>query len=390
MTGTAPPIEFPIFSGGPLYRLQQRIRLIEPSRRRLGLAALYAVLITWLPMVFLSASQGLAIGPTHLESFLMDFEVAARCLVTIPAFLFGETVCGAQLLAVVRQFLDADVVTGEARARFKELVEQTVRQGCSNRVEMALLVLAYIHSLIVFVYILNYPDATWRLTIRDGHYALSLAGAWYFLVAFPLFSLLFLRWIWRITLWWRMLWRISKLELRLTAAHRDEAGGLGFLSQSLQAFSLFAFGAMALAAGAMADFILYGGDTIAQHQWEIGGLALVLLLLIAGPLLVFIPRLYEAKESAVFQYGALTSRHLQKVDRKWLSESPLDEDVGIDFRAVAHMGTSMKAVREMSIIPIYKDDVLKLLFVALAPFVPLLATLIPLDEVLKLLLKVVM
>ncbi len=32
--------EFPIFTGGPLYRLQQRIRVVRPGERRLGLAAL--------------------------------------------------------------------------------------------------------------------------------------------------------------------------------------------------------------------------------------------------------------------------------------------------------------------------------------------------------------
>jgi len=43
----------------------------------------------------------------------------------------------------------------------------------------------------------------------------------------------------------------------------------------------------------------------------------------------------------------------------------------------------------MSIIPLVKDDVLKLLFVAFLPYVPLLITLVPMDEVWKLLLKVV-
>ena len=121
-----------------------------------------------------------------------------------------------------------------------------------------------------------------------------------------------------------------------------------------------------------------------------GGLVVFLLLLIAGPLLSFIPKLYEAKESAVFRYGALVSRHIQHVDRKWLTGRPLEEDPGVDFRAVAHMGTSMVAVRQMSVIPLYKDDVLKLLLVSLVPFLPFVATLVPMDEVLNLLLKVIL
>jgi hypothetical protein len=113
------------------------------------------------------------------------------------------------------------------------------------------------------------------------------------------------------------------------------------------------------------------------------------LIVIAGPLLLFVRQLYEAKDSAVFQYGALASRQIQQVDRKWLSEEHIQGGAGIDFGAVHQLGNSLTAVRDMSIIPLVKDDVLKLLFVAFLPYVPLLITLVPMDEVWKLLLKVV-
>lgn len=388
-SSAAPATEFPIFTGGPLYRLQQRIRLIQSGRRRLGLAALYAILAAWVPMALLSAVEGLALGPTRLESFLMDFEVYARWLITVPVFLFAEPLCENQLRAVVRQFEVAGLVVGETQAKFTALVQDAVQLSRSERTEMVLVGLAYAHSIIAFTFVLYYPEPTWRLPLRDGHHVLSLAGAWYFLVAFPIFSFLLMRWLWRIGLWWRLLWYTSKLDLRLSPAHRDEAGGLGFLSESLSAFAGFAFAVTALTAGGLADMVVYEGESPLLHQWEVGGLELFVLFLLAGPLLLFVLRLYEAKESALFDYSALASRHIQEVDRKWLSGEPLKEDVGIDFRAMAHMGTSMRAVREMSVIPIYKDDVLKLLFVALLPFIPLLATLVPMNEVLKLILKVV-
>lgn len=386
---SSPASDFPIFAGGPLYRVQQRIRVVREGRRRFGLATLYAVLVAWVPMVLLAAAEGLAFGPTRLESFLMDFEVNVRFLVTVPVFLFAESICEEKLRAVVRQFRDANLVLNEARDRFEQLLLDTIRLSHSNRAEMALVGLAYVHSMIAFVYVLYYPEATWRLPVRDGRHILSMAGGWYFLVAFPLFSVLLLRWLWRIILWWRLLRQISKIELNLSPAHRDEAGGLGFLSGSLAAFAGFAFGNTALCAGGVADFVIYEGESPLQYEWEVAGLIVFLLVLIAGPLMFFVLRLYEVKESASFQYGALASRHIQQVDRTWLSGTPVKEDVGIDFRAVAHIGSSVKAVHEMSIIPLYKDDVLKLLFIALLPFLPLLTSLIPMNEVLELLLKVV-
>lgn len=382
-------VEFPIFTGGPLYRLQQRIRVAQPGKRRLGLAAFYAILVAWVPMALLAAAQGLAIGPTRLESFLMDFEVGVRFFVTVPVFLFAELICTNQLRVIVRHFVEANLVTGETLAQFRKLVEETVRMSRSDRTEMALVGLAYLHSMIAFVYILYYPDPTWRMPIKDGRHVLSLAGCWYFLVAFPLYSLLLLRWMLRIALWWRLLWKISKLDLLLSPAHRDGAGGLGFLSESLSAFSVFVFASTALTAGGLADFIIYEGDTITQHQWEIAGLILFLLLVIAGPMLSFIPKLYEAKENALFHYGALASRHIQYVDHKWMTGDVTKDDAGVDFRAIAHMGSSVKAVRDMSLIPLYKEDMVKFMLAAALPFLPLVTTLIPMDELMKLLLKMV-
>ncbi|MDF0666061.1 MAG: hypothetical protein P0119_08310 [Nitrospira sp.] len=381
--------DFPIFGGGPLYRLQQRTRLVREDRRRIGLAAFYVTLVTWAPLALLAAAQGLVIGPTRLESFLIDFSEHARFLVTVPVFLYAELICGTQLREIVRQFEDAGLVVDEARERFKRLVQETVRLSHSSRAELVILGLAFLHGLFAFLYVLNYPEPTWRLVTRAGGPVPSYAGAWYFLVAFPIYSFLLMRWFWRIGLWWRFLGQVSKLELNLSPAHRDGAGGLGFLSESLSAFAGFGFGVMATAAGVTADFVVYGGDSLLKYEWEVGGLLVLLVSAIAGPLMLFAHRLYEAKESALFRYGALACRHIQEVDRKWLAGRPLTEDVGSDFRAVAHMGSSVNAVRQMSIVPLYKDDLLKLIVVALLPFLPLLATLVPMDEVLKLMLKMV-
>ena len=272
---------------------------------------------------------------------------------------------------------------------FKTWYRISSRLSRSGRVAAVLLVFAYLHSLIAFTYIINYPEVTWRFGAGDGRHVLTLAGGWYFLVSFPIYSFVLLRWVWRLGLWWRLLWRISRLELDLSPAHRDGAAGLGFLSESLLAFGGFAFAATATTAGEVADHVVYEGASPLQYEWEVGSLLVALLVMIAGPLLLFVRKLYEAKDSAVFQYGALASRQIQQVDRKWLSDEPVQGGVGVDFGAVHQLGNSLTAVRDMSIIPLGKDDVLKLLFVAFLPYVPLLITLVPMDEVWKLLLKVV-
>ena len=381
--------EFPLFTAGPLYRLQEKLGLVREGKRRLGLTAFYSVCIAWAPMALLAVAEGFAIGPTRLTSFLMDFEVNVRFLIAVPVFLLSETMCERQLQTVVQQFQNAGLVLEEARSQFQDVVQNIVQLSRSGHVAAALLVLAYLHSLIAFTYIINYPEATWRIGGGEGRHVLTLAGGWYFLVSFPIFSFLLLRWVWRLSLWWRLLWRISRLELDLSPAHRDGVAGLGFLSESLLAFGGFAFAVTASTAGEVADYVVYEGASPLQYEWEVGGLLVALLIVIAGPLLLFVRQLYEAKDSAVFHYGALASRQIQQVDRKWLSGEPVQGDAGIDFRAIHQLGNSLTAVRDMSIIPLDKDDVLKLLFVAFLPYVPLLVKLVPMDEVWKLLLKVV-
>lgn len=59
-----------------------------------------------------------------------------------------------------------------------------------------------------------------------------------------------------------------------------------------------------------------------------------------------------------------------------------------DFRSVTHLGHSVTAVHQMSLVPFSKEDILKPVVIALLPFVPVLATRIPMEEILAVLLKI--
>jgi len=389
--GSSTALSFALFDGGPFHRLQQRLGLVRAEQRRMWFRVLVAVLISWVPMAVLAAEQGLAIGPTRLESFLMDFAANARFLVTVPVFLLAEASCMTQLRSVVRQFLDAGLVKDASRASFEATVRDTVRRSHSGRAEAVLVGLAYLHTVVVLIYLLDYQDSTWRTPVMGGRHVISLAGMWYLVVAFPFFSFLLWRWLWRLGLWWRFLWQTSKLDLRLSPSHRDGAGGLVFLSESLQAFGGFVFGVMSMWAGALADLVVYEGYSLFAYQWQMVEILVMVLILIAGPLLLFVRPLYEAKERGIFRYGALASRQIQQVEDTWLPEGIVREDLESsmpDFRSITHLGHSVTAVHKMSVIPINKEDILQLLIIALLPFVPVLLTQIPLAEILSLLLKV--
>lgn len=385
------PTSFSLFEGGPVYRLEEKLGLVRDGQKRRGSCMLFALLVAWVPMLLLAAAQGLAIGPTRLESFLMDFAVNARFLITVPVFLLGEPICREKLTTVVRQFLEAGLVKDESREQFNAMVGETVRLSQSGRTDALLVCLAYLHSAATLAVVLfGLQHSTWRTPMSNGHAVLSLAGGWFFLVALPLYFALMWRWLLRIALWWRFLWQVSGLDLRISPAHRDGAGGLEFLGNSVEAFAPFVFGVMSFSAALVADFVVYEGDSPLQYQWHVVGLVVFLLILIAGPSLFFARALYKAREEAIFRYGALASRQVRRIEAMF-PEGPVREDREWslpDFRPITHLGHSVTTVHKMALVPLTKERVLLLVAVALVPFIPVLATQVPIGEMVSVLLKV--
>ena len=79
---------------------------------------------------------------------------------------------------------------------------------------------------------------------------------------------------------------------------------------------------------------------------------------------------------------------MREFDAKWLrggasSDEPL---VGSgDIQALADLANSFEVVRTMQIAPITKDAILRLIAATLAPIAPLALTMMPLEELLKML-----
>ena len=88
---------------------------------------------------------------------------------------------------------------------------------------------------------------------------LSLAGMWYGYVSLPLFQFLLMRWYFRLFIWARFLWQVSRIDLSLVPTHPDRVGGLGFLSNTVYAFTPLAVAHGALLAGLIANRISTSG-----------------------------------------------------------------------------------------------------------------------------------
>ena len=361
-----------------------------PVRRCAGLVRQRIIVISlfaWLPLLALSALEGQLLGGRVAVPFLLDVEVHVKFLLAMPLLIAAELVVHQRMRLVVRQFLERNLIPESAMTRFDAAIASAFRLRNSVLAEVLLIAFVYgVGILIVWRHYTALDTATWYATPSAEGSKLSLAGMWYGYVSLPVFQFLLLRWYFRLFIWMRFLWQVSRIELSLVPTHPDRVGGLGFLSNTVYAFALLAVAHGALLAGPIANRIFYLGAALPEFKLEIAVMVIFLLCVVLGPLLVFAPQLAQAKRTGLREYGTLAERYVREFDAKWLrGGAPADEPLvgSADIQSLADLGNSFEVVRTMQIAPITKDAVLRLVAATLAPVVPLVLTMMPLEELLK-------
>ena len=232
---------------------------------------------------------------------------------------------------------------------------------------------------------------SWHGAGTSGKLQPSLAGWWLGCVSLPIFQFLLLRWYFRLVIWARFLWQVSRLELRFMPMHPDRCGGLSFLAMVSQAFAPVLVAQGVVLAGSIANKIFFAGAKLPAFKLEIIGLVTVMVFAILGPMLVFLPHLAAARRAGLREFGVLASRYVREFDRKWLrGGAPADESLlgSGDIQSLADLGNSYAVVNEMRLTPFTLRNLLQLAAITLLPIAPLLLTMIPLEELLERLLKV--
>jgi hypothetical protein len=169
-------------------------------------------------------------------------------------------------------------------------------------------------------------------------------------------------------------------------------GGLGFLSDTVVAFATLLLAHGTLLAGAIANRIFFGGATLLDFKVELAVIPAFLLLIVLGPLVLFMPCLAEARRVGLREYGTLAQRYVREFDDKWLrGAAPTGEPLvgSADIQSLADLGNSFEIVRGLRPVPITKEALAQLAVITLVPVAPLVLTMVPLNELVKRLLQVV-
>ena len=382
--------QFLLTQGGPTYRLEMRVGLIRANSSRILRRALLSILATWIPLLILSALQGNAAGHLVSVPFLRDFAVHARFLLSVPLLLLAETVLGPHLAYAASHFVNSGLVTEKDLAKFDSAIESGLRGRDSTAAELILLFLAYVFTAIGLVSSAVHVS-TWYALRSSAGVSLTWSGWWFVLFSVPLFQFLNLRWLWRLFLWGQFLWRMNKLNLQLVPTHPDEAGGLAFVGESQRFFGIVLFAYSIAFAGVLANGVIYDEFSLPHFAPVIAVYVITAVAIVMIPLLVFSGSLVKSKRRGLYQYGTLATEYTSSFHQKWIVKPRLSEEVLLgtgDIQSLADLGNSFAVVEKMNAIPMGPRTLIQLALSCLIPMAPLLLTMMPLGELLKMLLKI--
>jgi hypothetical protein len=175
----------------------------------------------------------------------------------------------------------------------------------------------------------------------------------------------------------------------LLPMHPDGAGGIGFLGGTSFAFSPIVFAQGALLSGFIANRIFYQGRTLLSFDTIIVGFVGFYVVSILGPLTMFSFALSRGKRRGVREYGTLATTYAYEFTQKWIRGGGDGEAIlgSGDIQSLADLGGSFRSMDEMRAVPFGLNDAIRLAAAALLPILPLLLTVMPLDEILARLFK---
>lgn len=332
-------------------------------------------LFTWVPMLILSLIEGSAFHGKVDFPFLFDPVPYSRFIVAIPLMFLAGTIINQRLASVVKYIWLSGVLPKDERSGVRDAIDSVGRWRDSITVDIVLLTLAYIYAVIVALNVFDGGQKDWYVIISGSNIELSKAGWYYTMVSLPIYQFILMRWLWRVLLWWRFLWQISRLELSLVPTHPDRAGGLGIMEMGQMGFAVLILTMSVVMSANMADYILHKEAVLAQAAPAIVVFTLLSILFIAGPLFLFIIKLTTARLRGLVAYGDLGDDLFRAFGDKWAEKSDEEQRKllgDVDPSSLADYGYAYEVVAAMRVIPFSKKGMLVVAVMALLPFSPLL------------------
>lgn len=372
--------------GGPFHVILRRLGLTGADQLPTQRAALGLAFLAWLIPALLVGAQSLIDGRYSGWDFFTDLTVYARFLLAIWVMIATERYADGRITLLSRQFREARLVSDDGLPAFTQALMTADRRSCSAVAEVLIIVVAVVWSGLTARYTVALAGSSWEGVEVGGEAVLSWGGEVARFLSNPLFIFLVLRWFWRFFVWTALLYRISRLPLQLTPLHPDGSAGLGFLSIYPSIFSGFVLALASVVASSFLKELAHVRHSPETVWFALAGWLAISLVLFLGPLFVFVGPLYRVRERALLEYGRLANQHHLAFHHKWIVGSGDGEDLlgTTDPSSASDLNAAVEAVQDMRFVPIDRAAVLQLVLAAGIPMLAVVATLIPLADLLKL------
>lgn len=376
---------FSLVAGGPFNQVLARLGLLGKAGVPSLKAAVFLALLAWLPPASLAVSQSLFFENYSGWGYFRDATVYTRYLVAILVMMATEKFADERISILIRHFPDAHLLAPGARSHFTTIVEAADRRSSSGMVEGILVLLAVAWSWSSFWLVSSISSGGWEEVMLQGRSSLSWAGTAAELLSNPIFLFLMTRWLWRFLVWSVLLMRISRSPLQLTAIHPDRAGGLAFLSIFPGVFSGLVFALSCVVASSLIKTIRLLDPEQTLIWLAIFGWVLLMAVVFLLPLLVFMRPLYRVREQAIIEYGRLAQLHHLSFHAYWMEQDHKSSDLlgSAHVSSAADLNACVETALNMRIVPLSLVAVLQTLVAAAAPFLVVVATQVPMAEIVK-------
>jgi len=379
--------DFSIIRGGLLDRVLTRLHIIKPGSDSNVRKTVFYILITWIPLAVLSASEGLFWGNSVEVPFLNEFATHIRLLVVIGLLVLAEGIVDKRVKASISQFNQSGMLSETGKIKFEQAKIAADRMCESFWAEGIILVL--IVANVLFRISTNSLElTTWGFPDSNNPSALSLAGYWAAFISLPLFQFILLRWFWRWIIWLRLLFLISKADLQLLPTHPDKSGGLGFLGESPLPFGIFTFALSIVFSAMLAELIIFEGDALQEHYPIIIAFVIFCIMINVAPLLTFSGPLSKARIKGISDYHALIAHHHREFEVRWIKEKKRHqgEIVGNpDASSAIDLSSVYELAEKMTIFPFNIKTMAITVVISLLPILAAFALQYPVADLIKML-----
>lgn len=383
--------KFSLVLGGPLYQLYLRTFLVKPPLDLYTRRIIVISLLAWLPLLLLSMINGTAFSGVALP-FIYDIEIHVRFLIALALFVAAELIVHLRLKVIVSQFTERNIITHQCLPRFNKIINNCMRLRNSIAIELFLIVIVFTLGQYIWRQYFQYGVATWYVTSVGDQWKFTLPGYWYAFFSLPLFQFIMLRWYFRLFIWYRFLWQVSRLPLNLNALHPDRAAGIGFISNSVYAFLPLILAHTALVSGMIANRILYAGASLQQFKVEIVGIIAYLVVITLLPTCFYMLKISDAKRAGLLRYGLIASTYVNAFRQKWLINDDDQEKIlgSADIQSLADLSNSFQVAQDMRILPFTLRSLMQLVIISALPMLPLALTMFKFEEIVSFVIKLLM